>query len=152
MHIPQTHLLRSASEGDSTFIVLREARRLHKLAAAASLAASLPVLRRLIESQSLTGLTLPELHRQRGIVQRKHVLRTLAVEAGHPSWEAYRVALASLSPQSLEHYDLARRAAGYPNLWFSTPEQAQGHARVHGGRVLQVGKQAVVFPAEAVAA
>jgi len=36
-------------------------------------------------------------------------------------------------------------SAGYPNLWFSTPEEALGHAQVHGGRVMRVGGQAVVL-------
>ena len=144
MHLYPNHS--SASDADSMSLVLREARRLHKLAASASLAAPLPVLRRLIGNQILNGLSLPELHRQRDLVQRKHLLRLLAVEAGHASWEAYRVALVQLSPQALEHFDLVRQVIGYPNFWFSTPEQAQAHVLAHGGRAMRVGQQAVVIP------
>jgi hypothetical protein len=125
--------------------VLTMARRLHKAATSESLALSLPVLRRVLATQTLRDLALPALHRDRASVQRKHILRMLAIEAGHDSWEAYRVALSTPAPQDLEHFDLMRSAAGYPNLWFSTPEQAAAHAATHGGRAVRVGPQAVIL-------
>lgn len=128
-------------------LVLGMARRLHKAAMADSLAVSLPVLRRLLTSQTLRHTTLPGLHRDRHSIQRKHLLRMLAVEAGHAGWEAYRHALARMTPAELPHFDLLRPAAGYPNLWFSTPAQARAHAAQHGGRVVPVGTQAVVIEA-----
>lgn len=132
-------------QGEATRLVLGMARRLHKAAASESLALSLPVLRRILASGTLRDLTLPALRRNRHIVQRKHLLRTLAVEAGHPSWEAYRQTLSGLAASELAHYDLLRPTSGYPNLWFSTAAQAARHAEVHGGRAMRVGDQGVVI-------
>jgi hypothetical protein len=126
--------------------VLREARKLHRAAISESLARSLPILRRILSSGSLQGVALPALHRQRNTVQRKHVLRTLAVEAGFPSLETYRPALAGKTAAQLEHFDMVQRAQGYPNTWFSTHAEALEYAAQHGGRTLRVGRQAVVFP------
>jgi len=127
--------------------VLGMAKRLHKAATSESLALSLPVLRRVLATQTLHGLSLPALRRNRSMVQRKHILRTLAVEAGYASWEAYRQALSHLAAAELQHYDLIRPTAGYPNLWFSTPAQAAEHAGLHGGRAVRVGDQGVVVVA-----
>lgn len=146
-HSPQRPSSIAAAEpGETAGIVLREARNLHRAANSDSLARSLPVLRRLLATGVLHGMALPELHRQRGTVQRKHVLRMLALEAGHPSWEAYRVALAHMTADELPHFDILRRHAGYPNHWFSSLDEAQAHAARHGGRVMRVGHQAVVMP------
>lgn len=126
-------------------IVLRIARNLHRSANSESLAVSLPILRRLLSTCTLTAISLPELQRNRDIIQRKHLLRMLAVEAGFKSWEDYRHALDQMSLDELTHYDYLRRAAGYPNLWFSTYDEAQAYTKEHGGRVLHVGAQAVVL-------
>jgi len=126
-------------------LVLREAKKLHRAAVSESLAESLPVLRRLLSAQVIQGLSLPELSQGRSKVQRKHVLRALAIEAGYSSWEEYRVALVGLEPHALEQFDVLKRAAGYPNLWFSSFEEAEVHAAAHGGRAIRVGKQAVVL-------
>ncbi len=126
--------------------LLREARRLHRAARSDALTQSLPVLRRLLRSQSVTPGSLPELHRRRHSVQRKHVLRMLAREAGHPGWEAYRHWLERGGDGlPIEHFDIAGRHAGHLNLWFSTPEAARSHAAVHGGRPIRVGDQAVLL-------
>ncbi len=130
--------------GDAAKIVLGMAKRLHKAATSESLALSLPVLRRVLATGTLHDMSLPALRRNRSMVQRKHILRTLAIEAGHPSWEAYRKVLSSVAASALEHYDLIRPTAGYPNLWFSTATQAAEHAGVHGGRAVRVGGQGVV--------
>lgn len=130
---------------DAAEVVLRIARKLHRAAASPSLATALPVLRRVIASNTLHGLSLPELYRRRDMVQRKHILRTLATEAGFNSWEAYRSVLDHLRADQLEHFDVVGRQAGYPNLWFSTSAEAQAHARKYGGRLVRVGEQAVVF-------
>jgi hypothetical protein len=125
--------------------VLALARRLHRDARSDSLALSLPILRRLIASQTLRDLTLPQLHRRRNMIQRKHILRALALEAGFTSWEDYRHALCALGVAELPHFDLAHSQAGYPNLWFSSRAQAISHSLAHGGRVMSVGTQAVVL-------
>jgi hypothetical protein len=125
------------------------ARQLHRDATSASLRVALPVLRRLLATHTLRDLTLPQLHRQRNTVQRKHLLRMLAIEAGFSSWEHYSLALPGMTTAQLQHLDLLRATAGYPNLWFSTPEAAQAHIHTHGnaqgGRVVKVGMQAVVL-------
>jgi hypothetical protein len=146
MHIKKSAKLQQLTNGSEAItMVLREARRLHREMASESLAQSLPVLRRLLRNNTLPGISLPELHRQRGKVQRKHLLQTLAVEAGFGTWEKYRIALANMSVGDLEHFDIVRRQAGYPNLWFSTHAEAQDHASKHGGRSMRVGNQAVVL-------
>jgi hypothetical protein len=144
MHPQDLPSFETSTAGQALPRVLAMARRLHKAATSDALALSLPVLRRLLATQTLRGCSLPALHRERSRVQRKHVLRMLAIEAGHESWEAYRGALATQSPEDLEHFDLIRPTVGYPNLWFSTPEQAAAHAAAHGGRMVRVGRQAVV--------
>lgn len=137
-----THLSRSTT---AINLVLREAKRLQRAAASESLSQALPVLRRLLSSNTLTGITLPELHRRRDIIQRKHLLRMLAIEAGYPSWEWYRPVLARMSTDEIEHFDIVRSKASSLNHWFSSMEEARGYAAIHGGRPLRVGQQAVVI-------
>jgi hypothetical protein len=126
-------------------LLLREAKRLHKAASSEPLAPSLPVLRRLLASQIFQGMSLPELRRHRSMVQRKHLLRMLAMEAGCASWEAYRQALMDTPPDQLAHFEIARQGAGQLNLWFSSMDEAQAHVQAHGGRAMRVGMQAVVL-------
>ena len=125
-------------------VVLRAAKKLQRQATGDALAASLPVLRRLLACGCFEGLSLPELHRRRAMVQRKHLLHTLAVEAGHAHWQAYREALSGMGVEQLSQLDVLAPRLGYPNHWFSNLEQAREHARVHGGRVVAVGRQAMV--------
>jgi len=125
--------------------VLALARKLHRAARSDTPAVALPVLRRVLATGTLHGFTLPALYRDRTKLRRKHVLRMLGIEAGYAGWENYRHALDTLTPAQLTHYDLWQGKAGYPNAWFSTPAQAQRHADSHGGRVVQVGHQAVVL-------
>lgn len=145
MPVHQVSETSSSAPGEAADMVLREARRLHRAALSESLAVSLPMLRRLLSTQVLCGLSLPQLHRSRDTVRRKHVLRMLAIEAGHASWEAYRKALYGLRAEELQHFDIVQRTAGYPNLWFSSAAEAEQHAGRHGGRVVRVGRQAVLL-------
>jgi len=126
-------------------LVLHIARNLHRAVNSESLAVSLPVLRRLIATKTLTEISLPELRRCRDIVQRKHVLRVLAVEAGFNCWEDYRHALDAMNADQVSHFDQLARSVGYPNLWFSTFEEAQDYAWENNGRALKIGSQAVVL-------
>ena len=125
--------------------LLREAKRLHRAAISESLAVALPILRRLILSQALQKISLTELTRQREIIQRKHILKMLAFEAGFSSWEHYRPILENQSPEQLQHFDLLRKQSGNLNIWFSTFQEATLFASQNGGQVLKMGTQAVVF-------
>ena len=130
--------------------VLRAAKKLHKSACSDSLSQSLPVLRRILATGVVQDMSLPLLFERRSMLQRKHVLRMLALEAGHSSWQQYSQELASQSAQALQQLDVLAPGLGYPNLWFADLEQAQAHALVHGGRVVAVktaqGTQAAVLP------
>ncbi len=109
---------------------------------------SLPALRRVLATGTLQDISLPELRRRRSMVQRKHILRTLAIEAGYSSWESYRQELSHMETAELTHFDLIRPAAGYPNLWFPTSAQAAEHAGTHGGRAVRVGSHGVIVDGE----
>ncbi|MEX8191298.1 hypothetical protein [Comamonas guangdongensis] len=126
--------------------LLRAAKLLHRDAVADSRAQALPVLRRLLSSQVLQGLSLPQLFAQKAMVQRKHVLLMLGREAGFDDWAGYREVLADSAAPVHMPLEAVALKAGYPNHWFSTPEQAMAHAAEQGGQVVQVGTQAVVLP------
>ncbi|MGR8936145.1 MAG: hypothetical protein ACU837_17485 [Gammaproteobacteria bacterium] len=145
MHINKPSHRSQTITADGIKLLLREAKKLHRAATSDSLVQALPVLRRLITSDTLKGVSLPELHRRRHIVQRKHILRMLAVEAGYTRWEEYRRAMANASVAEVGHFDIVHRKAGYPNIWFSSLAEAQAFAAKYGGYPLRVGKQAVVF-------
>ncbi|GAA5481392.1 hypothetical protein Hsar01_00601 [Haloferula sargassicola] len=121
-------------------------KRLHRAARSGSPAESLPVLRRLLKSGVVRGHSLSSLFAQRAIIQRKHLLQLLALEAGHGDWPGFRRTLAGLPPDQLEAFDLIVREAGYPNHWFATYEEAEHFAHTRGGRCLRVGGQGVVIP------
>lgn len=140
-----TFLSTPAAQPSAAAAVLSLARKLHRLATSDSLANSLPVLRRVLSSQTLAGLSLAQLWRQRAMVQRKHLLRTLAVEAGFPNWEHYCRELRQMRTEALAHFDVQQARAGQLNLWFSSAAQAKAHAREFGGCVASVGLQAVVL-------
>lgn len=131
----------------STQFVLREAKRLHRAAASDSPMTSLPVLRRLLAAGAVPALTLPQLHRARDTIQRKHVLRALAVEAGHASWEAYSRELPFLDAQELQQATRLAHGAADLKLWFASEAEAVQFAAEHGGQPVRIGKQAVVLPA-----
>ena len=128
-------------------LVLGEARRLHRAATGGSLSQSMPVLRRLHAAQVLPRMTLMRLHAERVHLQRKHVLRTLAVEAGYRNWEQFRPGITGMPLEAFDHFQLGRFEKAWgtaPNLWFSTECLARAHVAEHGGRVLRWGHQAVV--------
>lgn len=127
-------------------VVLREAKRLHRAAISDSLSAALPVLRRILAAGAVATTTLPDLFRVRYTVQRKHVLRTLAFEAGCRSWEEYRPILAHTDARQLEQFAVLEMGYANLNLWFSNEPEALQFATQHGGRAVRVGMQAVVLP------
>lgn len=127
--------------------MLREAKRLHRAATSEALSEALPVLRRLLAARSVPACPLQVLFRDRASLQRKHVLRMLAFEAGHASWEAYSRALCNLAPPSVALSVAAQRSTAVLKHWFVGERQAVQFASVHGGLVTCVGPQgAVVWP------
>ena len=129
-------------------LALAEARRLHKLASRESLVLALPVLRRLLRAGLFPATSLPQLHRRRESVRRKHLLRMLAIESGYESWEAFVPVLESAAPRELAFVKALRVRASQLNLWFPSHGAASDFAREHGGEVIPVGSQAVVVPRE----
>ncbi|MBI1195371.1 MAG: hypothetical protein GC138_05970 [Gammaproteobacteria bacterium] len=145
MHTQKSGDFSRSGPASAVVFLLREAKKLHKAARSDSLAQALPVLRRLISSNTFRGLSLPDLHRRRAIVQRKHILCMLALEAGYDCWAEYRTAISGLSTDEVVHFDIVRKDMGYPNLWFSSSAEADAYSAEHGGRVVSVGRQAVVI-------
>lgn len=127
--------------------LLREAKKLHKAAKSESLSRSLPILRRLISSNTLTNISLVELRNKTTLIQRKHILQMLAYETGYSNWASYRQAVESNQAENIDHYSFSLRKVGYPNLWFASFNEAESYAQTHGGNPVQVGHQAVVIKA-----
>ncbi len=136
-----------AGQISSVQLVLREAKRLHRAAASGPLSEALPILRRLMATRAVTDRSLPGLFRARCTVQRKHVLRALAREAGYASWEDYRHALPHLDISQLERLASVQRGTSVLKLWFSDTSAARRFAAEQGGQAVRVGVQAVVLPA-----
>jgi len=128
-------------------LALRQARTLHRAAKTGTLTQAMPAIRRAHNAGVFAELALSALYRQRHLLQRKHFLRTLAVEAGFANWEAYLPTLRSQPPQDFAHYTSGREY-GYPNAWFSTHAQAAAFAQARGGKVVYYGQQAMVVQPE----
>jgi len=109
----------------------------------------MPVLRRVHAAGLFPDQSLAALFRQRATFKRKHFLRLLAIESGFPDWERFRPALRERPPQELDHFKVEEEWYAFLNNWFSTEAQARAYAEQHGGRVLRVGRQAVVMASDA---
>lgn len=144
--LPEPHPVPAGSP--ALAIVLREARRLQRLAQSDALSSALPPLRRLMAAGVLRGTGLPQAFRTRDRLQRKHFLRLLALEAGHPSWEAYRPTLEHVPPAALAAFALLERGWGQTHQWFASESQARAHVAQAGGCVLRIGQQAVALTAQ----
>lgn len=131
---------------DLLIALSREARRLHKLALSNSKMKSLPVLRRLINSQVLSQLSLVELYQQQSLIQRKHLLNLLAKEMGYSHWALLKSALEHPEVNIESHSSAVLLGVGYPNLWFSNMEKALEYTSNNSGKAVRVGEQAVVVP------
>jgi len=138
----------STTEKQIVNSLLRVAKSLHRAARSESRLKSLPILRRLISSETFRQISLPELHRRRETIQRKHILQMLALEAGYASWAAYKKRINDKPAEQQLHYSLALRYAGYPNIWFRSFAEAEQYATEHGGQSIAVGQQAVVIPSD----
>ncbi|MGF1695778.1 hypothetical protein L4C54_08895 [Vibrio lamellibrachiae] len=129
-------------------IWLYEAKLLQKSTKSDQLSSSLPILRRLLKHSVLVGLSLPELQKDVTIIQRKHLLQLISIENGFKSWVEFKSVLES-SINSSDKYLPQRiklKNIGYPARWFSTMEEAQSYANIHGGEAISVGTQAVIAP------
>ncbi len=138
----------SSLQSESINLLLREAKRLHRAAKAESLQCALPVLRRLIASNTLKNISLVALHRKREIIQRKHILNMLAYEVGYNNWAEYKQEMIAGRTITTEHYSILLKNTGYPNQWFSNLKEAKEYARINGGKPIPVGNQAVVIVGE----
>jgi hypothetical protein len=127
-------------------LVLRQARKLHRAAKTGSLMSAMPALRRVHAAGVFPGDKLSTLYARRAQLQRKHFLRALAVEAGFLDWEHFRPELLHWAPEALAHYRVDACFATL-NAWFANVDEAEAHARLHGGQLLRVGRQAVVLAA-----
>lgn len=125
---------------------LREAKVLQRAAQSASLADSLPVLRRLLEAKVLLNISLPQLKSKTEMIQRKHLLQLLAVENGFLCWAELKRGIVEAPQGSMLPYSAELKGAGYLALWFSNVSQAQSYIDQHGGKVVRVGSQAAVVP------
>ena len=136
----------TAKNSGAIQLLLLEAKKLHRAATSDSKLKALPVLRRLITTQVIRELSLAELYRKSDLVQRKHILNMLGIEAGYAGWATYKQVIESTPADKLEHSSIVLRKAGYPNLWFSSLSDAEQYSSAHGGQVFAIGQQAVVIP------
>ena len=125
---------------------LREAKILQNLAKSGSLSHSLPVLRRLLNTQVFTNLSLTELKRNTTMIKRKHLLQLLAAESGYRSWADFKQHIVNLPEGTRIPSSIALRNAGYPVLWFPNTSEATLYTKNHGGKVVAFGHQAAVVP------
>lgn len=127
---------------------LLEAKKSHKACKSSSLSDALPILRRLLASKVLVDISLPELHKTREIIQRKHLFLMFARESGYSSWAKFKqvITLSAQSGQVLLPSRLELKNAGYPTLWFASLIEAEEYALQHAGRVIVVGEQAAWLP------
>jgi len=127
---------------------LLEAKKCHKATQSASLTVALPILRRLLSSNVLVDISLPELKSCTEIIQRKHLLQMLAIENGYSSWVTFKrvIEVKAKGDELLLPYSIELKNAGYPTLWFATIEEAQVYAKDHSGKVIPVGEQAAWLP------
>ncbi|XZG68959.1 hypothetical protein ACTSKR_09865 [Chitinibacteraceae bacterium HSL-7] len=120
--------------------VLDQARILHRTAQHGAHCDALPVLRRLLSSGALASQPLPRLFEKRLELQRKHVLRLLAREAGYAEWAFYRAALLAGHAEALEP------TMSTLNHWFASHAEAERHLAIHGGTIRRHGAHAMVTP------
>ncbi len=148
MHMTKPSRGLNTPENDRLKLILRVAKSLHRAARSDSRPHSLPVLRRLIASETFRHISLPELYRQRMTIQRKHILHMLALEAGNLNWSDYKTTIKAHPEAQPLDYNLALKHAGYPNIWFTSLPEAETYAKAQGGQSIPVGQQAVVIPSQ----
>ena len=123
----------------------RLARRLRRAARSERISIALPILRRLQAAKIFSEPRLSALFEGRRQIQRKHLLRLLAVEAGFADWERFSVVLPEAPAHALSDVDLIERSWMHANLWFASKNEARAHAAIHSGRVRRYGRHAVIL-------
>lgn len=129
--------------------VRRQARALLRAARSESLVSAMPALRRLHAAGLFAELKLSALLAQRQQVRLKHCLRALAIEFGYPSWKALKPCIGDLPARLLDRDRLHAPGSASLHLWFANEAQANAYAAIHGGRVVLVGRHAVLIDANA---
>lgn len=124
---------------------LHRARLMQRAAQSDRASLSLPAIRRLVATDAfIPGIGVVELHRRRQEIRRRHCLLVLAREAGLHNWVGLRDALEHDPASIVQDIRGSCMPASYPNLWFTTLEEALAYQTQHGGQVLRHGSQAVV--------
>ncbi|EGU61701.1 hypothetical protein VINI7043_21276 [Vibrio nigripulchritudo ATCC 27043] len=145
----ESNSLTSSKTNPAVESLLREARKLHRVAKSGSVSDAMPIIRRVEKSGVCFGQPVSSLYNQRQTLKRKHFLRMLSIEAGYNSWESYKPVLLAQQDGAAFTPDFDEKVLSTLNLWFSTEEEAQTYANQHGGEVLKYGNQAVVIPRNA---
>jgi hypothetical protein len=141
-----------AKQTQATLVrVRRQARALLRAARGESLVTSMPALRRLHTAGLFAEVKLSALLAQRQQVRLKHCLRTLAIEFGYSSWEALRPCIGDLPAHLLDSDRLYAAGSASLHQWFANAAQAHAYAAIHGGRVVLVGRHAVLVDASTAA-
>lgn len=122
------------------------ARRLLRHAHAEETSKTLPVLRRLMAAGLAGGQSLSALHRTRGELQLKTLLRLLALELGYADWASCKAQIDRREAACLDRYRLDVGAfADFEMNWFANPSIARDWQREYGGYLVQYGEQAVAI-------
>ncbi len=146
-HSPRNSLADNSAASNADFL-RRVARRLLREAQSEKPSSALPVLRRLLQAGVVPAARLTDLYQARASVQLKHMLRTIAVELGYPSWEACKHDIDRKPASVLDRFRLDLGAFGdYNQVWFSNEKEAQQWQAENGGHVVVYGSQAVVMTA-----
>lgn len=124
--------------------MLQLARKLHRTAQKGPISAAMPAIRRAHAAGVFGDEPLKAVYQRRQALQRKHFLRTLAVEAGFADWETYLPTLRAQTLDAVAHLASPYGTTGSLNHWFSTYEQALVFADQHGQAALTIGKHAMV--------
>lgn len=124
--------------------MLRVARKLHRQAQTGPITTAMPAIRRAYAAGVFGEQALSAVYQKRQTLQRKHFLRTLAIEAGFADWARLLPALKTLAPEAVAHLTTLPGNFGGLNHWFSTHEEAQTFAHAHGREFVAMGQQAMV--------
>ena len=107
---------------------------------------ALPIARRIHAAGILPFQRLTDLYRHRESLQLKHLLRTIAVELGFPTWDACKRNVDSLPTTVLDRFRLDLGGFNdYEQIWFPSQSAAQEWQREQGGRIVAYGNQAVIL-------